>query len=364
MSHDSFVTIAGCAGLGRPRELARALASLDLAPDVIIETLGRHTLIRLVLIALPEPVVRAELSPQLADMLERWRARSWLPIEDYVRAFEQASHALKTNDVQSLLLKGFYFGVRLYGGITRRPQHDVDMLVQDRDFRRACRALTRAGFVDSSDDLHSRTYRLGEVKLDLHRCFRRAPAFRVDERVAWDSAIEVRLGSLTVRTLSDEWTLVFLLLSAFEDIGQGTVKLKQLTDIFLWLRAVDAETQWDDFFSRREREALLGVSVNVLALVVTLFESAADCPRLAAALTNRSHLIADPRRDTALALVFAPAKDVRNLAWFAKVYPGSLALYLARFWYGGFPDNLARFNWRRLRRSLQLAAGPSRPDTR
>jgi len=39
-------------------------------------------------------------------------------------------------------------------------------------------------------------------------------------------------------------------------------------------------------------------------------------------------------------------------------------LYLARFWYGGFPDNVANFNWERLRRSLHLAAGLSRPDPR
>ena len=364
MSHDPFVRIARCAGLGRPKELARALASLELAPDAIIETLGRHTLIRLVLIALPEVVVRAELAPPLADKLEQWRARSWLSVEDFVRAFEQARDALTAEGVPLLLLKGFYFGVRLYGGIDRRPQHDVDVLVQDRDFRRACRALKRAGFVGCAYDLHSRTFRLGEVKLDLHRCFRRAPAFRVDERGAWDSAIDVRLGSLTVRTLSDEWTLVFLLLSAFEDIGQGTVKLKQLIDLFLWLRAVDAETHWDDFFARREREGLLATSVNVLALVIALFEAGADCPRLAAALTSRERLVADARRDTVLALVFAPPKDARNLAWFASVYPGSLALLLARFWYGGFPDNLASFNWERLRRSLHLAAGLSRPDPR
>ena len=38
-----------------------------------------------------------------------------------------------------------------------------------------------------------------------------------------------------------------LLLSLFEDVGQGTTRLKQLLDGYLLLRQMDAVTDWDAF---------------------------------------------------------------------------------------------------------------------
>jgi hypothetical protein len=117
-------------------------------------------------------------------------------------------------------------------------------------------------------------------------------------------------------------------------------KLKQLLDLYLLLRAVDPTLDWEAFFARRERENLLGVAVNVLALVATLFEAHGELPRLAAALERRRAACALATRDEALALVGAARKDVASLAWFGRVYPGSLLLHLLWFWAGGFPANL------------------------
>jgi hypothetical protein len=43
-----------------------------------------------------------------------------------------------------------------------------------------------------------------------------------------------------------------------------------------------------------------------------------------------------------LRLVGAPAKERANLAWFGRVYPGSLAHWLLWFWVFGFPENAGR----------------------
>jgi Uncharacterised nucleotidyltransferase len=355
-----YVRIARAAALGQPRELADTLAAIDAGAEAIVGTLGRHTLIRLVLNTLPADEARARLAPALAASLEEWRARHWMPCDTLVRHFERVRDTLDAERVPVLLLKGFYFGHRFYGGLERRPQHDIDLLVPEKDFRRALRALARAGHKRHSYDLHSRTLCHGDCKVDLHRCLRRAPAFSLDAAAPWCSAIDVDLGRLTARTLSDEWTLVFLVLAVFEDLGQGTAKLKQVLDLYLLLRAVDAAFDWDGFFAARDREALGGVSVNVLTVVTTLFEAAGEWPRLAAALDARSRLVDRDSCEGARALAFAGRKDEASLAWFARVYPGSLALYLAQFWYGGFPDNLAQLSWGRVRSGVRLTLGLTR----
>ncbi|HJQ84671.1 MAG TPA: hypothetical protein VKA21_11370, partial [Candidatus Binatia bacterium] len=111
---------------------------------------------------------------------------------------------------------------------------------------------------------------------------------------------------------------------------------------WLLLRAIDATADWEAFFARRAREVLLGVAANVLALVRMLFEDDAATPRLAAALASRRGLCVLHDRADVLSLVAAPAKDPTALAWFARVYPGSLFHYLVWFWWGGFPANLSR----------------------
>ena len=362
---DRYVDIAQSAASNDAPALSAALARLDDDPDRVLEVLGRHTLIRLVLLTLPEHDA-AGVPPPLAHRLDRWRARRWVPALEYLQAFDQARRALDASGVPVVLLKGPCFAERLYGGCDRRPMHDLDLLVPARGFGRARRALEQLGYVPGGYDAHSRTLQRGDIAIDLHRSVRRAPAFRLDETQLWSALVETTVGGLPARTLSDDWTLVFLLMAAFEDLGQGSAKLKQLLDLALLLEHVDAVTDWEAFFDRRRQQALLEVAVNVLAVVEAVFEGRTAWPRLSAALRARRDLVVEGRRDVLLALVCAPRKDAASLAWFARVYPGRMALYLAWFWYGGFPENLSRFSWRRLARSVQVAfrAGTSAPSGR
>src|SRR5262249_49533400 len=160
-----------------------------------------------------------------------------------------------------------WFAERLYGGLRRRPQHDIDLLVRSRDFRRAARSFRRLGFARKGRDLHSLSFIRDDVSVDVHRYLRWAPAYALDEAAIWDTALDVHVEGVAMRTLSDEHSLVMLAMAAFEDLGQGAAKLKQLLDLYLLLRRVDATFDWEAFFLRRERENLLAVTVNVLALV-------------------------------------------------------------------------------------------------
>jgi hypothetical protein len=148
----------------------------------------------------------------------------------------------------------------------------------------------------AASDLHSIAVRRGDVQVDVHRHLRWAPVFAVDEEAVWRTALDVEVQGTPVRTLSDEYTLVFVLLAAFEDLGQGLAKLKQLLDVYLLLRAVDATIDWDAFFARRAAENLLDVTVNVLGVCVAPSKGD-ELPRLAAALACRAERSASrPRR--------------------------------------------------------------------
>ena len=216
----------------------------------------------------------------------------------------------------------------------------MDVLIRTTARRLARRALVEAGFHRTAYDRHSTTFTRGRLKVDVHGWLRRAPAYRLDERLIWSSAQPVTVAGLEARTLSDEFALVMLLLSLFEDVGQGTTRLKQLLDGYLLLRQMDAVTDWDAFFDRRARENLASIAGTILDLLVTLFHADRDTPHLRDALETRRASFTTMTRAEMLDLVFAPRKDPRNLEWFRRVYPGSLPRYLLWFWMGGFPANV------------------------
>lgn len=357
----------GAADLGPYARIARDLAfrdvptvlagiaALDDPPATAAETLRYHHVVRTVHALVPEARLRAELPPALAEALLGIRPVGRAPIDVLMRAFAEVQAALAAAGVPVLLLKGFYLADRLYGGLAGRPQSDIDLLVRRRDFRRALRVLAACGFTRAGGDIHSRDLVRGAVKVDVHRYLRWAPALRVPEHELWAAAIDATAAGLAFRTLSDEHTIVALVIAAFENVGQGMARMKQLVDLLLLVRDVDARTDWEAFLTRRERENLTAITINVLAFALDVFDAGAECPRLAATLDRRRAAVVHGDRAGALALLAAPRKARANLAWFGRVYPGSLAHYLAWFWYGGFPANLTRLGPGWLLSHLRLA---------
>ena len=362
MALDGFVRVAKHAGLDEPAALLDALAALHGEPEAIADALRRHHLIGLVRARTSDADVRARVAPALAEALASRRPVGRVPASVLLAAYVEVRRMLETAGIELLVLKGFYFAERLYGGIERRPQHDLDVLVRPGDFGATLAALRGAGFARRKRDLHSIAVRRGDVQVDVHRHLRWAPAFAVDEAAVWRTALDVDVQGTPVRTLSDEYTLVFLLLAAFEDLGQGLAKLKQLLDVYLLLRAVDATMDWDAFFARRAGENLLDVTVNVLAVCVALFDASAELPRLAGALASRRDRCVVRDRDDACRLVDAPPKANASLLWFGRVYPGSLAHWLVWFWMYGFPENVRRLGpqWLRAQAGVLVEAARTR----
>ena len=363
-----YVTIARFAASRERHNLVAVLSALEAPGDEIVAVLRRHTLIWQTLVALGDGDEFHALPASLRDALEPWRRRRWPSPARLLSVYSQAAWVFRTAGGRVLVVKGFHFGERLYGGPERRPQFDVDLLVRARDFKRASRTLQASGFERHGYDAHSRTLRFDGVKLDLHHGLARAPAFSADEQSWWKSAVSGQTGGVTYQTLSDEWALVQLLHATYEDVGQGMARLRQLVDLFLLVRELDRTLDWTRFFETRRAESFDVVAVNVLALLTALFGAARDWPRLTAALEARSAVITSDSIEKATPLVFAGRKQTANFQWFASLYPGSLAAYLAWFWFHGFPSNVTGLTASRLIASVRLAAAhrvegrpPSRP---
>jgi len=299
----------------------------------------------------------AAAAPAFAPQALAWmRAMAGLP-KASSRVRDDANHLIgvfSARGVDLVLLKGIYLANRLYHGYHRRPQYDLDVLVRARSRATARRTLEGLGFRKETADLHSQTFTRGHLKIDVHGWLRRAPAYRLDEEGIWRGVRIEPLEGFDVPTLSDEYTLVLFALSCFEDLGQGMTKLKQLVDVYLWLRDVDASTNWSGFFAQREREGVDGIAAAVLAIVVALFDARHEVPRLSTALAHYERAVSTTREE-ALALVSAPRKHPANLAWFGRVYPGSFWHYLTRFWWAGFPQNLKGLRADRVRATLRAA---------
>lgn len=353
-----YVEVARGIAAGDPRAVLVAVGALREPPEAVARALRAHHLVGFVRRALADLGATSTLDPAIVAALAAAQPVQRATPEELLALFVEVRGALAEVGIDVLLLKGLCFAERLYGGIDRRPQFDVDVLVRRRDARRARAVLAARGLRRTDYDLHSDTLVRGSAKVDIHRCLRDAPAFRLREDSLWAAARDVTIAGERVRTLADEHALVLLLLGLYEDLGQGMARLKQLVDLVRFLEDVDATLDWPTFFAQRTNENLLAISVNVLAVVLDGMAARARAPRVTAALAAYEGLVRHCDRSQALALLAAPRKDPANLAWFADVYPGSFAAYLARFWWGGFPANLRRFRaaWvvPSLRRALRI----------
>ena len=335
------------------------LAAICEPPGVTVEALRRHHLVGLVVRAIADAGSWTTLPNDLVEAIEANRPPPPVPPAELLDAFEELAASLSEHGIPALQLKGLVFAERFYGGLDRRPQYDIDVLVPRRRLRAAARLLEQRGYRRESYDLHSRTLLRGKLKVDLHRTLRWAPAYRIDERAVWSGARVAAVGGRQIQTISDDHTLLLLVLSIYEDAGQGSAKLKQLLDLLLLAADLDSTIDWVAFLARREAEGVRRIAVNVLALMISVFEAAELVPHLTATLAPHLHEVVLTSRQAALDLLLAPRKDPANLSWFRAIYPGSFTAYIAWFWAAGFPANLRDPGRASIRETVRVTIGRS-----
>jgi hypothetical protein len=144
---------------------------------------------------------------------------------------------------------------------------------------------------------------------------------------------------------------MFQLVSICSDLRRGASLAKHFLDLYLLLRGIDRELDWDAFFARRQRERLARPCVNALAVLLLLWECADELPGAARAVRDRRGEVELRDRAEALALVERPRGNQENRAWFRRVHPRSLPRWWAWRLTADLPHTLARL------RPGQRAAG-------
>jgi hypothetical protein len=302
----------------------------------------------------PEPL-RQRLAERRAQVVARNAALQ--------RESAEVRDALAAAGIESLFLKGLYFGSRFYGDAVRRHQRDLDLLVRSACFEPALEVLGRLGFdvatnVDDGKPVerrlreirgrspetapHGVTVRRDDSHVDLHWCLSSRSARWLPEEPLWAARRPFALAGQRFETLSDEDTLMFQLVSVCSDLRRGASLAKHFLDLYLMLRAMDRELDWDAFFARRERERLARPCVNALAVLLEVWECADELPGAARAVRDRRAQVELRDRAEALALIERPRGNEENRAWFRRVHPRSAPRWWAWRLTYDLPHTLAR----------------------
>lgn len=261
-------------------------------------------------------------------------------LDDLAARLDESGHAF-------LLLKGPYSATRFYGALDRREFADLDVLIERRNLARVERLLVDAGYTRKSrvivnSALTSRfTHALDFVKegaaVDLHWVLSANAAHALDYDAIWRDRQRFTVRGREYAVLSDEYEVVFSLISIFKDLERGAARLKALVDLRFILLALDARIDWPRFLENRRREKLHRVSVSVLALFLELFDCADRLPHVAAAVT--SHRL-DSASVGAADLLSAPRGALRNKLWAAEYYECS-RLQVFLWWLVSLPFRVA-----------------------
>jgi len=327
---------------------AAFLAALERSPDFdaeVFAVFARFNNLREWLTPLVDSErARSLLPAPFVAILEEDRAVQPRRKQALLELCEQIRTAFGALEIPCLFLKGLYLGERFYGDVHRRHQYDVDVLVRPADFEAALNALGPLGFdvttASSGKPVARRlrkirtrgrerapqtvTVRRGDrLTVDLHCRLKSRWFHGIDEEAAWADRRSVSVGGREFETLSDEHTLLFLLVSICFDLRRGACRAKHFLDLYLVLRVLGQALDWERFLAHREREGLLTVSVNVLAVFLTLWDCAEEFPELALAIEQRRRRLELRDAQDALALVTRRRHNQENRVWFQRLHPGS-----------------------------------------
>jgi hypothetical protein len=354
----------------------RAVRALAASPDAFLSALGRtrdydaerfeaflrrHHLRAWVAPALLLERARPFVPPDFRESLIACREDGAARNRSLLRASVEVRASLAAAGIDCIFLKGLPFGQRFYGDWGRRQQADVDVLVRSQRFEAALAELERQGFdvatnlddgrpVDASlreirgrnpeKAPHGVKVRRDDTRLDLHWCLNSRSSARVAESSVWSARQRFRIADCELETLSDAHALSFLLVSVCEDLRRGACREKHFLDLYLMLRALHFD--WEAWLRQQARQGELRASVNVLAVFLSLWECAAEFPRLLRALERHLRLVELRGAEEALALIERPRGSAENRLWFRRVYPRSPSRYWTWKLTRDLPHTLAR----------------------
>jgi hypothetical protein len=187
---------------------------------------------------------------------------------------------------------------------------------------------------------HAFDYAKLGTTLDLHWALSANAAHRLDYNAIWRERQNFVLNNHNFLVLSDEYELVFSLVSIFKDLERGAARLKSFVDLYFILNALESKLDWDRFVENRRREKILGISINVLALFLDLFDCRERFPSVTQVVGREQALIKRVSAQDSAALLEASIGRLQNKLWTAEMYECS-RLQLFLWWLISLPFRLA-----------------------
>jgi hypothetical protein len=238
--------------------------------------------------------------------------------------------------IEVIFLKGPLFTLRFYGDLGQRAISDIDLLIRSKEFIvQADRVLRGDGFQLRSIPFlgqnlttyftHHFEYKKNRTKLDLHWVLQSHFSFDLEDDTIWETKKTYHFDGKGYQVLSDEYELVFRVLSIFMDIQLGTIRMKSLVDLYVMLEYLNLCLDWDEFFVSRRKEGLYLIAINIIDLVLSVLNCQENVKRLAEVVEKNKSYLAFTDLNQKLKLLNSSAFAFRNKVW-------TFRLYEAPFW--------------------------------
>jgi hypothetical protein len=312
--------------------------------------LNRHRLQLFVCSLIGGSPVQKWLPAQWVDELRAFSLKQWATQERLLRELEGITSLLGAAGHEFILLKGPYLATRFYGGMHRREFSDLDILIRRGDLPAVERLLVQSGYVQKSSTLlnrsltthftHAFDFVKPNVALDLHWQFSAQLTHRLDYEAIWRQKHPFNLRGHDFLVLSDEYEVVFHIVSIFKELEMGMARLKMFIDLYLILCKVSCQIDWEAFFERRKRERIRRAALTIMTLVLNFFDCTENFRELAAVVAREEKVLKlIPARNYQALMETSPGAAWNKL-WASKVYecPRS-AVFL--WWVASFPFRLA-----------------------
>jgi hypothetical protein len=242
-----------------------------------------------------------------------------------------------------LFIKGPFVAQQFYGDIYQRSYMDIDILVPRDDVLASDKLLRDSGFTRRSlmfisNDamtrfIHAYEYRkrIAEnpgpgrreyLPLDLHWVLQVHFSFRLDYEQIWKQQEQCFLAGKKFPVLGKEYALVLTALGILVDIKLGTIRLKSFLDLYKMLDMLDSELDWDAFFQKRMQENIFVITLNVIDLVLTVFDCRSRFPCVARYIEDNQQQIRLSDSSDKYLLLERTRFSRNNIKWAISLYQG------------------------------------------
>lgn len=273
---------------------------------------------------------RALFPEGLIERLKTSYLEQWAKNEKLLKESEALSELFGRASEEVIFLKGAFLAERYYGNIDRRAISDIDLLIKKDRLERSDRMLKGSGYIRKSRTFpseaaaslftHHFEYGKNGIDLDLHWNLSSHFTFKIDYRRLWRDSRQFEFRGKSYRVLSDEYELVFQILSIFKDIELGTIKLKSFADAYMILRLAYGRMRWASFFEQRRSEGIFKITLNILDLFLTLFNSREEFPEISAYIDDNADCIGLIKLEEKLSLITRAGFTLRNKRWALGLY--------------------------------------------